>query len=216
VVDQETPALIAAADDTTFEEGIEGLLDKLKSSHTAFLPPDSNPPKPQYAIGATLRPVTRFGAQHWMVLDVYDEGLAARAGVTPGQLLLSVNGNPTTPPTFPVFRFGEKHTLVVQPANKTESRTVILTIPNRKGRLPLIEPRNVSYRMLTRNVGFLRVPFFSGAFGVRFSKSLDTAVEALKAQGCDRLIIDLRGCMGGGLGFARLVGYLCAAPRSNA
>jgi C-terminal processing protease CtpA/Prc len=63
--------------------------------------------------------------------------------------------------------------------------------------------------MLTASAGLLRIPFFSGTFGVRFSRSLDVAVKALKAQGCDRLIIDLRGCIGGGLGFARLVSYLC-------
>ncbi len=31
---------------------------------------------------------------------------------------------------------------------------------------------------------------------------------AAKAQGCDRLVIDLRGCLGGSLGSARLVSYL--------
>jgi C-terminal processing protease CtpA/Prc len=59
------------------------------------------------------------------------------------------------------------------------------------------------------NVGILRISFFSGAFGIRFSKLLDAAVESLKAQGCDCLIIDLRGCLGGSLGFAHLVSYLC-------
>jgi Peptidase family S41 len=62
---------------------------------------------------------------------------------------------------------------------------------------------------MLRNIGILKVPFFSGAFGIRFSKLLDAAVESLKAQGCDRLIIDLRGCLGGSLDFARLVSYLC-------
>ena len=62
---------------------------------------------------------------------------------------------------------------------------------------------------MLRNIGILKIPFFSGAFGIRFSRLLDSAVESLKAQGCDRLIIDLRGCLGGSLGFARLVSYLC-------
>jgi C-terminal processing protease CtpA/Prc len=41
------------------------------------------------------------------------------------------------------------------------------------------------------------------------SKVLDAAIASLKSQGCDRLIIDLRGCIGGSLGFARLVSYMC-------
>ena len=35
------------------------------------------------------------------------------------------------------------------------------------------------------------------------------AIRDLKTQGCDRLIIDLRGNIGGSLGFARLASYLC-------
>jgi carboxyl-terminal processing protease len=46
-------------------------------------------------------------------------------------------------------------------------------------------------------------------FGIRFSKVLDASMASLKSQGCDRLIIDLRGCIGGSLGFARLVSYMC-------
>src|SRR4051794_19142011 len=42
---------------------------------------------------------------------------------------------------------------------------------------------------------------------------LDDAVSELKASGCDRLIIDLRGNIGGSLGFARLASYLCADRR---
>jgi C-terminal processing protease CtpA/Prc len=64
--------------------------------------------------------------------------------------------------------------------------------------------------MLTQRFGLLRVPFFPGSFGIRFSKLLKAAVDDLKAKGCDRLIIDLRGCLGGSLGFANLVSYLCA------
>jgi hypothetical protein len=37
--------------------------------------------------------------------------------------------------------------------------------------------------MLTPQVGLLRVPFFSGSFGIRFSKLLKAAVEDLKAKG---------------------------------
>jgi len=64
--------------------------------------------------------------------------------------------------------------------------------------------------MVTQRVGLLRVPFFSGLFGIRFSKLLKAAVDDLKAKGCDRLIIDLRGCLGGSLGFAQSCQYLCA------
>lgn len=210
-VDEQAPAVIGA-DDETFENGVRNLLSKLKSSHTNFFRSDTNPTKPQHAIGATFRSVTRDGVSQWMFLDVYDNGPAARAGITPGQILIGVNGTQATPPTFPAFRFGEEHTLSVKLPNQTECRNVVVTVPQRKGtkrRPPLVEPQSVSQRIVSPRVGLLKIPFFSGAFGIRFSKLLDAAVDSLKAQGCDRLIIDLRGCLGGSLGFARLVSYLC-------
>jgi carboxyl-terminal processing protease len=42
-----------------------------------------------------------------------------------------------------------------------------------------------------------------------FASALDAAVDDLKQQGCERLIIDLRGNIGGSLGFARLASYMC-------
>jgi len=49
--------------------------------------------------------------------------------------------------------------------------------------------------------------------GLGFAKSLDAAIADLKQRGCDHLIIDLRGNIGGGLGFARLASYLCPDRR---
>ena len=42
-----------------------------------------------------------------------------------------------------------------------------------------------------------------------FANDLDRAIDDLKKQGCDRLIVDLRGNIGGSLGFARLASYMC-------
>ena len=56
---------------------------------------------------------------------------------------------------------------------------------------------------------FLRSPYFPGAAGMRFANALDNAVRDLKQQGCERLIVDLRGNIGGSLGFARLASYMC-------
>ncbi len=211
-VDEQIPALVEAVDDKMFEEGIHDLLSKLKSSHTDFYYCDRNPTKPEHAIGATLSSVTDLETQRWMFLDVFEDGPAARAGVTPGYLLMSVNGTPSTPPTLPSFRFGEKHELTVKLPNDTGTRIIVVMVPQRKStrpRLPFVEPKSVSCRMLTKRVGLVRITFFSGMFGIRFSRVLDAAIESLKAQGCDRLIIDLRGCLGGSLGFARLVSYMC-------
>jgi C-terminal processing protease CtpA/Prc len=209
-VDEQIPTL-QTADDNIFEEGVRGLLCQLKSSHTNFYRSDTQPTMPQHAIGATLRSVPGIDAPRWMFLDVFDDSPAACAEIGPGHLLVAVNGTPAAPPSFPVFRFGHEHHVTVELSNGKETRNVVVTVPPRAPigrRPPLVEPRSTSYRML-RNIGILKISFFPGAFGIRFSRLLDAAVESLKAQGCDRLIIDLRGCLGGSLGFARLASYLC-------
>jgi C-terminal processing protease CtpA/Prc len=46
--------------------------------------------------------------------------------------------------------------------------------------------------------------------GLQFAKDLDATITDLKQQGMSRLIIDLRGNIGDGLGLARLASYMCS------
>ena len=73
----------------------------------------------------------------------------------------------------------------------------------------MIEPRSLSCRLLVSDVGYVRVATFPGAVGQSFAKALDDAIRDLKAQGIGRLIVDIRGNIGGGLGSLRLMSYLC-------
>ena len=59
---------------------------------------------------------------------------------------------------------------------------------------------------LADGVGWLKVTKFPGAVGVDIAKQIDRAIQEL--EGCDRLIIDLRGNAGGGLAFLRVMSYL--------
>ena len=82
-----------------------------------------------------------------------------------------------------------------------------------KQRPPIVEPKSVTHALLRPGMGLLKIVYFSGALGMRFTSELDRAVSELKAGGCDRLIVDLRGNIGGSLGFARLASYLCPDRR---
>ena len=211
-VERRRPDLVKATAGQ-FEAGVQELLALLKSSHTNFLRADGQPTKPQHAIGATFRSVEHEGTARWMFLDVFEQSAAASAGIRPGDVLFSMNGKPAHPPATPVFRFGETHLMSVGPYGGQERRDVTLSVPARKAsrkRPALVEPQPVAYRVVQPGVGLLKIPFFSGAFGMRFSKMLDSAIAALNDRHCDRLIVDLRGCLGGSLGFARLASYLCA------
>lgn len=212
-LDQQTPTLLGISDEKCFEEQIHDLLAKLKCSHLDFYRQHRTSVRPEHTIGATLRAVSCGNKLQWMFLDVFEDGPAARSGIVPGQLLLSVDGIPASPPEVPRFSFKKEHQIAIGMPNGKEAQDVLVIVPQKKSsrpKLPFVEPKSLSYRMLTDRIGILNVVFFSGMFGIRFAKSLDIAIESLKAQGCKRLIIDLRGCLGGSLGFARLASYLCS------
>jgi C-terminal processing protease CtpA/Prc len=93
-----------------------------------------------------------------------------------------------------------------------ETHEVDVEVPDRaaKDRPPMIEPRSISHRVLENAIGYVRVASFPGTVGLQFARGLDRALEDLKAQGCRKLIVDLRGNVGGGLGSLRLMSYLCS------
>jgi C-terminal processing protease CtpA/Prc len=114
---------------------------------------------------------------------------------------------------MPPFRIGETHKIVVSSALGETSREITVSIPFRKGtrdRPPIVEPKSPIHRVAAPKTGLLKIPYFPGPTGISFANALDAAILDLKVQGCDRLIIDLRGNIGGSLGFARLASYLCA------
>ena len=196
-----------------FEDGVRKALAELGSSHTVFYHERTNRLLPQHSINATIRAFGPDGQQRWHFLDVFEDGPAQLAGIKPGDMLVAVDGTPYAPPTMPPFRIGETHKIAVSSALGENPREITVSIPFRKGtkdRPPIVEPKSPIHRVAARNTGLLKIPYFPGPTGISFANALDLAIQDLKSQGCDRLIIDLRGNIGGSLGFARLASYLCA------
>ena len=210
LLDQCTPDLVKIQDSKEFEAGVRKILAALGSSHTAFFHVSGADVPSAHAINATLRPIDTDNGKRWMFLDVIEDGPAHRSGIRPGELLLSVDSVETVPPDGPPrFRIGGIHELEIGSFNGNPNRIVKIEIPDRtaKDRPPMIEPRSLSFQMLQPEIGYVRVATFPGAVGLDFAKSLDAAIAQLKADGCRRLIIDLRGNIGGGLGSLRLMSY---------
>jgi carboxyl-terminal processing protease len=196
-----------------FEEHVREHLKALKSSHTAFYHGLQNRLLPQHTINATLKSVGSNGSQRWMFLDVFPEGPAQKAGIRPGQILDAVDGAPAIPPNLPSLKTGQDYKLVISDLAGGDSREIALSVPFQKGtkqRPPIVEPKAVTLEILSSRIGVLRIPYFSGAAGLRFGASLASAVSDLRKAGADRLIIDLRGNIGGSLGFSMLASYMCA------
>jgi len=209
-VDKRTPELLAG-DVQEFENGVRSLLKDLKTSHVAFYRerPDRLPP--QHSIGATLRKLTDSQPAKWMFLDVFEGGPAHVAGILPGELLLASQGTDCDD-SLPEFAVGQNYRLSISDFDSKNSREVAVDVPFKKGtqdRPPIVEPKSPIHRMIAPGLGLLKVPYFPGAMGLAFSKEIDAAIAELKTQGCARLIVDLRGNIGGGLGLARLASYMC-------
>lgn len=210
LVDRKTADLLNA-EAPGFEAGISELLKELGSSHTAFFHQKRDSVPAPYSINATLRAVDSSYGKHWMFVDVIEDGVAFQAGIRPGELLLSIDAEPIVPPKSANFRIGGNHRVELGGLNGSK-REVAIDVPNRaaKDRPPMVEPRSLSYRVLPQQTGYIRVATFPGAVGLDFARGLDNIIRNFNDQGIQRLIVDLRGNIGGGLGSLRLMSYLCS------
>jgi carboxyl-terminal processing protease len=209
---QERTEELLTSDVAGFEGGVRQLLTELKTSHTVFYHSLPTELLPQHTINASLRDVSRDGHHRWMFLDVFEDGPAHRAGIKPGDFLDAVDGTLCVPPTTPHFAIGHTHTLRVSKPGTGSAKEIAIEVPKRKGtkqRPPIVEPKSLIHSKIGQEIGVLKIAHFPGAAGMRFAKALDQAVADLKQQKCTRLIVDLRGNMGGSLGFAHLASYMC-------
>ena len=167
----------------------------LGSNHTAFYHKIGDRIPPQHAINASLRPMEINGNQHWVFLNIIEDGPAHRAGVKAGDVLYSCDGKLAEPPHSPRFQLGGTHELQLGEIEGSGTRSVKVEVPNRaaKDRPPMIEPKSITYRVAARGIGMIRVTSFPGAVGLTFARALDSANAALVRESGSRLIIDLRG-----------------------
>ena len=147
----------------------------------------------------------------WVFQDVHPGGVAALAGIRPGDVLLSIGGREFAPPEAMPFALGQRYEVAVRkPDGSTAS--VTLEVPKSKDKArPLVVPEQVvTTSRLRDGIGLLRVSMFPGVLGMDVARDMSRAVAELA---CDRLVVDLRGNTGGGIGCLRLMSLLCADRR---
>jgi len=198
--------ILRSETDEDFERRMQELLNELKTSHTGFRHSKSPNIPGRHAISATFMRCELDGGQRWMFQDVHEGGPAHVAGLRPGDILLQVRNRELQPPDPPLFPVGEDSQYVVQ---KPDGKRVIgtLHVPSpRSKRHPVIVPKSILCSQLAEGIGWLKVTMFPGAVGIDLAKLLDTAFAHLRDS--TRLIVDLRGNTGGGIGGLRLMSYL--------
>ena len=203
--------LTRSASPADFELRVNKVLARGGLSHVAFFHESAQRAPARYAINATFCTVDTPEGPRWVFEDVHEGGPAHVAGVRPGDVLLEVDGAPIQPPTFLTFGLGTDPLLTIRGADgQVRQIRVVLpkAKPNGKGRAtpPMAEPTSVTARTLSPGIGYVRVAFFPGVNGQRFARELDRSLAEL--SDCTRLVIDLRGNLGGFVGSLRLMSYL--------
>jgi C-terminal processing protease CtpA/Prc len=209
--DAKSPELVDG-DRKSFESGVAELLAELKTSHTSFFHAVPDRLLPQHTLNATLRKVVTPQGERWMFVDIFEDGAAHRSSIRPGQILLAIDNAPVAMTDTPRFGLGKQYKFTVANGDKPDTASnVTIQVPflrGTKANPPIVPPKTIAYRMLRPGLGYLRIGWFTASMGLGFAKELDRAIAALKSAGCEALVVDLRGNIGGGLGLARLASYL--------
>jgi carboxyl-terminal processing protease len=201
--------IIAVEDPDEFELAMHDLVRSLRTSHTGFFHESVRRVPARLAIGATFRKMDAGdGKSAWVVQDVHESGPADLAGLKPLDVLVGINGATIAPPDQPMFPMGTLADLTVR--RNSDDLTLKMTVPApRTRKQPYSEPRAVTFSKLDGNIGYVKVSILPGLLGLDVARQIDAAVIAL--ADCERLILDLRGHLGGGLGVLRLMSHLTAA-----
>jgi len=205
-VERHRPVIETATTADAFEKAMSDLLAELHTSHLGFFHGSARRASSRAALSATyVADDTPYG-KRWIFQDVHAGGAAALAGIQPGNILLSVNGRDIMPPDHPVFSMGEQASVEVV-HNDDKQRAVAVNVARPKGKkLLYIEPTLVEARHLEDGLGYLKIAMFPGMVGVEVANQISSAVD--KLDSVDRLIIDLRGNTGGGIGALRVMTLL--------
>jgi C-terminal processing protease CtpA/Prc len=204
--------IIRASSPAEFESKMNAVISQGSLSHVAFFHQSAQRAPARYAVNATFCAFDTSSGPRWLFQDVHEGGPAHAAGIRAGDLLLRVNGRPVEPPDLATFALGTDVTVTIE-ATDSEIRDATVVLPKadpgkRNARPPMAEPTSVTARTIEPGVGYLRVAFFPGVNGQRFARELDRALVTL--QDCSRLIVDLRGNLGGFVGSLRLMSHLTA------
>ena len=198
--------VLACTEPEAFEKEVGRLVAELKTSHTGFRHAGMRNIPARHAINATLQRIGVNGTERWMFQDVHQGGPAYAAGIRPGDLLLECGGREIRPPDDLTFSVGEFANLLIEKLDGGQLKVNIqLPIPKSQ-KHPVTAPQAVHARKLTDDIGLLKVAMFPGAIGIDVAKDIDRGIATLDS--CRRLIVDLRGNTGGGIGGLRLMSYL--------
>ena len=211
IVRRHRSAVVDAPDAKTFEKAVTEMLTEL-SPRTLGLLSESTRINPRNAINASFSVQSVDGSGlRWVFQDVLPGGVAEKAGVQTGDVLLTANGKEMIPSSDkalePPFEMGHTIPVTVSRGQPSEVATLSLRTSNPKYKdNPYSDLTAVTNREMN-SVAYLRISLFQGKVGIDFANELDRLFRGPFASSRN-LIIDLRGNPGGGIGGLALMSYL--------
>jgi C-terminal processing protease CtpA/Prc len=213
IVEDHRKAIVTAENDGLFERAVAGMLAEMAPSPLALLS-DRTLIAPPNAINASFSVRTVGGDRYWVFKDVLPGGVAARAGAKAGDVLLAIDGEPVCPSlsdgatAAPNFEMQHEFSIDILRGDPLEEMSLVFRTATPKYKdNPYSEPAALSVGAKTGSISYLRVSLFPGAIGIDFANELDS-IFATRFQHSNRLIIDMRGNPGGGIGGLTLMSYL--------
>ncbi|MEP7307948.1 MAG: S41 family peptidase [Acidobacteriota bacterium] len=199
----------ATADE--FERAITDVLKQLGTSHTGCFHESRPRAAARIALAATFMKAETPDGVRWVFQDVHSGGIAARAGIRPGDVLLTIDDREFRPPAAAPFALGQTYAVTVRKPDGKSIRHSMSVPGSKEKQRPLVVPDQVvTAAKLRDDVGLIRVSMFPGVLGMDVARDMTRAIAEL---GCSRLVLDLRGNTGGGIGCLRLMSHLCADRR---
>ena len=209
-IEHEVRIVQTAAPDE-FEAAVNGMLQQLRTSHTGFFHESRPRASGRIAVAATFTKAVTADGTRWIFQDVHAGGAAAGAGIRSGDVLLAVNEKDLLPPHSPSFTLGQSYTLSVRRTDGSTIRQTIEIPGSKEKRRPIVIPDQVvTASKLASGTGLIRISMFPGMLGMDVARDISRAMADLQ---CTRLIVDLRGNTGGGIGCLRLMSHLCEDRR---
>ena len=206
-------AIINAGTSQSFETAVTAMLTKLAPRGLGLLSKDT-PINSRNAINASFAVRSVNGQLRWIFQDVLPGGVAARAGALAGDAILSINGKNLNASSAlgdqPPFEMNSTTTLEVSRGPAEKQETIRLSLQTRDPKYkdnPYSEPTALTAKREVEGSAYLRASLFPGKIGIDFANELD-ALFSTTLKNAPRLVIDLRGNPGGGIGGLTLMSYL--------
>jgi C-terminal processing protease CtpA/Prc len=201
IADERRNTIVMSDTPADFEARMNELIRELHVSHAGFFSEERPRAAAKIAIGATFH---ADGGQ-WIFQDVHAGGPAHAAGMQPGDTLLAVAGKASLPPEMPSFALGESVEVDIERRNHARECVHIHIPVSKKKEHPIVKLDPPSWKRMQDGTGYLKIAMFPGIVGIDLAHDIDRAIHELS---CDRLIVDLRGNAGGGMGSLRVMSYL--------